>query len=48
MTQYAVQLPNGELSPIPQEVAERYNVKAGSLTPFTRFPIVQVVPLDEV
>lgn len=46
----AVSLPNGELSPIPQEVAERWFVKAGELTPFTRLPIVEVLsfPLDTV
>jgi hypothetical protein len=46
----AVRLPNGELLPIPQEIAERYNVKAGNLTPYTRFPIVEFVaiPLDIV
>ena len=46
----AVKLPNGELLPIPQEIAERYGVKAGSLTPYTRFPIVEyiAIPLDIV
>lgn len=46
----AVRLPNGELLPIPQDIAERYSVKAGNLTPYTRFPIVEFVaiPLDIV
>lgn len=46
----AVRLPNGELSPIPQEVVERNLVKPGTLTPFTRYPVVEYlsIPLDIV
>ena len=45
----AVRLPNGELLPIPQDIAERYNLKADTLTPFTRLPIVSLtIPLDVV
>ena len=40
---YAVVLPNGELSIIPQDTAERYeaSIRAGR-TPFTNLPIVEV------
>lgn len=47
----AVRLPNGELLPIPQDIAERYSLKADTLTPFTRLPIVSLtltIPLDVV
>ena len=49
-TTLAVRLPNGELSPIPQELVRLYNLKPNTLTPFTRLPIVEfiAIPLDEV
>lgn len=42
MSKYAVLMPDGELSPIPDEVSERYGVKEGQVTPFTNLPIVSV------
>ena len=47
---YAVVLPNGELSLIDPSIAERYQVAiCVGRTPFTGFPIIEVViPLDPV